>query len=58
MQIALDEPLAKFRTRLSAQVGVDAKLQKIVFKGKLLKDDTDLTNIGIENVIEMFDLNI
>eukprot|EP01114_Cavostelium_apophysatum_P018497 TRINITY_DN5731_c0_g1_i2.p1 TRINITY_DN5731_c0_g1~~TRINITY_DN5731_c0_g1_i2.p1 ORF type:complete len:103 (-),score=11.46 TRINITY_DN5731_c0_g1_i2:33-341(-) len=43
----LDSPIKKFRKKLYEKTGVPERFQKVVYKGKLIKDDTDLLSLDI-----------
>ncbi|CAG8440358.1 2082_t:CDS:10 [Acaulospora morrowiae] len=48
LNIDTDEPAELFKTQIYTMTGVEPERQKIMSKGKLLKDDTDLNSLNIK----------
>ncbi|KAF9082507.1 Ubiquitin carboxyl-terminal hydrolase 14 [Mortierella sp. AD031] len=48
IELNLDEPGLVFKAQLFALTGVEPDRQKIIVKGGMLKDDTDMTKLGLK----------
>ncbi|KAF9586085.1 Ubiquitin carboxyl-terminal hydrolase 14 [Lunasporangiospora selenospora] len=48
IELNLDEPGLVFKAQLFALTGVDPTRQKIILKGGMLKDDTDMKKLGLK----------
>ncbi|KAG0265821.1 Ubiquitin carboxyl-terminal hydrolase 14 [Mortierella polycephala] len=48
IEVNLDEPALVFKAQLFALTGVEPDRQKIIAKGGMLKDDTDMSKLGLK----------
>lgn len=53
LELNLNEPALLFKSQLFELTGVPVDRQKIMIKGGMLKDDTDLSKIDIKAVRNM-----
>ncbi|KAI9470587.1 MAG: hypothetical protein EXX96DRAFT_602870 [Benjaminiella poitrasii] len=49
MELDTDESPELFKTQIYSQTGVPPERQKVLVKGGILKDDTDLNKLGLKN---------